>query len=261
MPWSDWTNAAVYAGFVRERSLYGDLNRELVERADLGRARRVLDLACGTGATARACLARMPGDAELVGVDASTPMVEMARAEVADPRARFLVAPAASVHRVVTGTFDRALCNAAFWQFPAPAVVLASLARVLEPGARLVFNVPTARLAGEASPVQPLQAALARAVEARLDEPLGWAEPWLAVDRLEELVVEQGFRPLAREQVRDVRSQGELLELMEIPAMIARTAPDLSPEDRVAVLAEVAETLDREATQEVAWSYFVAERA
>lgn len=261
MPWSDWTNAAVYAGFVRERSLYGDLNRELVERSELASARRVLDVACGTGATARACLARMPADAELVGVDASVPMVEMARAEVADPRARFLVAPAASVHRRVTGTFDRALCNAAFWQFPAPAAVLRSLARVLEPGARFVFNVPTARLEGEASPVHPLQAALARAVEARSEGPPTRAEPWLAVDRLEELVIEQGFRPLAREQVRDVRSQGELLELMEIPAMIARTAPDLPPEARGAALAEVAEAIDPEAILEVVWSYFVVERA
>lgn len=261
MPWSDWTNAAVYAGFVRDRSLYPDLNRELVQRADLGSARRVLDLACGTGATARACLARLPADAELVGVDASAAMVEMARAEVPDPRARFLVAPAAALHEAVSGLFDRAVCNAAFWQFPAPGAVLESLAGVLEPGGCFVFNVPVARLAGEPSPVHPLQAALARAVEARSEEPSTPTGSWLSVERLEEMLVEHGFRPLARDEVRDVRSQGELLELMAIPAMIARAAPELTSEERQAALEEAAARIDPEATLEVAWAYFTATRA
>lgn len=260
MPWSDWNNAAVYAGFVRERSLYDDLNRELVDQADVGSARRVLDLACGTGATARACLGRLPPEGELVGVDASPAMVEMARAEVGDPRARFLVGAAASVHRVVEGAFDRAVCNAAFWQFPSPGAVLASVARVLTPGARFVFNVPSARLTGEDSPIHPLQAALARAVESRSDAPMDRAGGWLSSERLEELVVDHGFRPVARSQVRDVRSQGELLELMRIPAMIARVAPNLAPAQRTAALAEVTGRIDPEATLEVAWSYFTVER-
>lgn len=47
------------------------------------RARRILDLGVGTGETARRCLAEHPG-AELVGLDASPAMLEIAGSELGD---------------------------------------------------------------------------------------------------------------------------------------------------------------------------------
>lgn len=258
MPWHDWTNAAIYQAFVREHTLYRDLNRELARRAGLGAARRVLDLACGTGATARAALAVMSADAELVGIDASEPMVEIARAEVADARASFRVGSAASVADVASGTFDRALCNAAFWQFPSPGAVLAGLARVLEPGALFVWNVPAERVAGEEAAVHPLQVALARAVAERAPEPAAPPGPWLAEGQLPLLLADHGFTLLDRELWHDRRTQGELLELMTIPAMIGRAAPSLDPEQRRQVLEEVAGRIDPEAVLEVGWVFYRA---
>lgn len=256
MPWQDWTNAAIYQAFVREHTLYRDLNRELVRRAGLGDARRVLDLACGTGATARAALAAMPADAELVGVDASGPMVEIARAEVADARARFRVGGAASVAEVISGPFDRALCNAAFWQFPSPGAALASLARVLAPGATFVWNVPAERVAGEEEAVHPLQVALARAVAERTPEPAALPAAWLAEGQLPRLLADHGFTLLDRELWHDRRTQGELLELMAIPAMIGRAAPSLDLEQRRQVLEQVAGRIDSEAVLEVGWVFY-----
>ena len=146
MVWRGWNNAEIYHRFVCEHRIYRRLNQRMVELADLVGARHVLDLGCGTGATALACLRVLDMEADLTGVDASEEMVEVARANILDPRARFHVAPASAVHDVEDGPFDRALCNAAFWQFPASGPVFGSLYRVLEPGARFVFNVPAERV-------------------------------------------------------------------------------------------------------------------
>lgn len=271
-PWHDWENAAVYASFVREHSLYQDLNRHLVRRARLDTCQRLLDLACGTGATTAAALEHLPAEAEVVGVDGSAPMIEMARAEIGDPRARFRVSPAAQVEAVVSGPFDRVLCNAAFRQFPHPGRVLEALHRLLAPDGLLVFNVPVEHFqppidepvqgggvpAGDEAGPDPLQVALARAIEVRSEEPRA-AAGWMSEARLDGVLGESGFAVVSRERVVEERSQGELLELMHIPAMIARSAPELSADERRAVLGEVTERIDPERRVRVAWLYLVVE--
>lgn len=258
-PWAGWLNAEIYDAFVQEFGVYRALNRRLADLARVDRARRVLDLACGGGATALACLARMPARGELLGVDGSAAMVAVARSQVQDPRARFRVAAASDLERVVAGPFDRAVCNAAFWQFPDPRAVLAALARVLEPGARFVFNVPAERLAGEPAHVSPFQVALARAVETRSRHPFPAAEP-LAPGRIENELREGGFGPVRRERFAYSAHQSELMELMAIPAMIRRVAPDLTEDERQAALAEAGERTDPEQRVQVDWVYFVTSR-
>jgi SAM-dependent methyltransferase len=262
VPWSDRVNAEEYERFTRERPLYRALNERLVALARLGSARRVLDLACGTGATARAALAVLPAGGEVVGVDASAAMVEVAQAVVADRRARFLVAPAAGVERVVEGPFDRVLSNAAFGQFPDLRPVVAAVARLLAPGGLFVFNLPGEQLAGGGGGEggggpHPFQVALARAVGRgrRTTAPAPIEEPFLV-----ELLAEAGLDLVGRERFVYRGRQGELVELMEIPAMIARAAPDATPAGRAAAVAAAKKEIDPAQPVEVPWEYFVAER-
>lgn len=257
MPWSDRVNAEEYERFTRERPLYRALNERLVALAEIATARRVLDLGCGTGATARAVLAVLPADGEVVGVDGSAAMVEVARTVMGDPRARFMVAPAAAIGRVVDGPFDRAVSNAAFGQFPASLPVLRALAGLLAPGALFAFNLPAERLAGCAAKPHPFQVALARAVgcggrpatPATIDER-----------RLVELLAEEGFDLVVRERFVYRGRQEELVELMELPAMIARAAPEATPAARAAAVARARQAVDPSQPVEVPWEYFVAER-
>lgn len=259
MPWSSHVNAEEYERFTRERPLYRALNARLVELAEIGTARRVLDVGCGTGATTRAVLAVLPGDGEVVGVDASQAMVEVARAVVGDPRARFVVAPAAGIGRVVAGSFDRAVSNAAFGQFPASRPVIRALARRLAPGALFAFNLPAEGLAGGGgAPPHPFQVALARAVGCGGGPPA--APPAIDERRLVELLAEEGFEPAARERFVYRGRQEELVELMELPAMIARAAPEASPAGRAAAVARARRAVDPEQAVEVPWEYFVARR-
>lgn len=256
MPWSDWVNAELYDRYTREQPLYRALNTRLVELAEVARARRVLDLACGTGATTRACLAVLPADGEVVGVDASLPMVEVARARVSDPRASFRVSSAAQVARLLRAPFDRVVCNAAFGQFPAPGAVLAAVAAVLAPGGLFAFDLPAAELAGERVEVHPFQVALSRAVGRRAAATPAQVDP----ERLTASLDEAGLELVARERFVYRGNQRELMDLMEIPAMMARAAPGLSAGGRADALARARRTADPTQAVEVPWLYLVARR-
>jgi ubiquinone/menaquinone biosynthesis C-methylase UbiE len=259
-PWNGRFNAEVYDRFVREQRIYRVLNQNLVELGGVENARRILDLACGTGATAIECLKRMTVDAELVGVDGSEDMVEVARANAQDPRAEFVVAPAASVGDVVTGSFDRVVCNASFWQFPAARPVLDALSRLVEPHGRFVFNVPVERVLGETAPVHALQAALARVLEERTGGALARPAAMLNVERLAEDAAEAGFEITGRERFVYRGEQRELADLMSIPAMLEPLAPDLSPTEREAAMNQARSRIDPQQRVEVPWLYFIVEK-
>lgn len=258
--WDDWYNAEVYDHYVREYPIYSWLNRRLAELAELKTARRLLDIACGSGATARTCLETLPPTAALVGIDASEVMVEVARTRVRDPRARFEVAPARALPQVVSGPFDRAVCNAAFWNFPSPETVIAHLGRLLGPGALFVFNVPAERVVDEASEVHPFQLALRRSIEAETGRALTLAPLVLDPARLEKWLDRAGFELEGRERLTCTVKQGELLELMRIPAMITPLAPDLSPRALQSVVSTAAGRVDPQEPVTVPWIYFRASR-
>jgi len=259
-PWSGWENAEVYDSFTRTRDIYRRLNEKLVELAEIEGAHRVLDLACGAGATTLACLPALDRDSEIVGVDASSPMVAVAKAGVIDPRARFEVASAASVHEAVDGPFDRIVCNAAFWQFPSQLPVLDSLSRVAAPGARFVFNVPAERVEGESSEIHPFQMALARGIEARTGTPLSRTPVMIDPVLLEDWLRETGFDLVDRVRFVYTGPQEELIELMEIPAMIEPLTPGLAREEREAVVDEARGKVSERETVRVPWIYFVVVR-
>lgn len=259
-PWTGWKNAEVYDAFTRSRDIYRRLNEKLVELADVGTARRVLDLACGAGATTLACLSALDRDAEVVGVDASAAMVAVASAGVIDPRARFEVAAAASVHEAVEGPFDRVLCNAAFWQFPSQMDALRSVSHVTLPGSRFVFNVPAERVEGEPSEVHAFQMALARGIESRTGRPLSRTPVTMDPEHLESWFSETGFELEARVRFVYEGPQEELIELMEIPAMIEPITPGLDTREREAVIEEARGKVSVRETVRVPWIYFVVVR-
>lgn len=98
------------------------LSRHLLDRVGVGPGDRVLDVACGDGATLR--LLRERG-AVAVGVDVEP-----------DARGRSAVADAHALP-VRDGCCDAALLECSLSTFADPAAALAEVARVLRPGGRL----------------------------------------------------------------------------------------------------------------------------
>jgi phosphatidylethanolamine/phosphatidyl-N-methylethanolamine N-methyltransferase len=83
---------AFFLGFLRNPNMVGSLipssrflERRLVQAADVGSARLVVELGPGTGGTTRALLAALPANAKLLAIELNARFATMLRAE-RDPR-------------------------------------------------------------------------------------------------------------------------------------------------------------------------------
>ena len=99
---------------------------------------RVLDVGPGTGYLLGVLAARLPGAAELTGVDPAAAMVAAARERAADTRLRFLPGTAERLP-AADGHYDLVVSTTSFDHWSDQAAGLAECARVLAPGGRLVL--------------------------------------------------------------------------------------------------------------------------
>lgn len=112
--------------------------RDLVERArPIGASDRILDLGCGTGIVARVLRERLGGAANIVGVDASPPMIEKARS--IEPELDWRVGNAMALP-FADGSFDLVLCQEMLQFVPHRMAALREVHRVLSPGGRLLVS-------------------------------------------------------------------------------------------------------------------------
>jgi malonyl-CoA O-methyltransferase len=98
--------------------------------------RAVLEPGCGTGLYTRLLLAEFPR-AEVLGVDISAAMLQVARQKLADSRAEFRIADAEAFH---DGQYDLITSNAALQWFNDLPAGLDCLAGLLAPGGTLSFS-------------------------------------------------------------------------------------------------------------------------
>jgi len=259
--WDSWWNAEVYDRVVRETNVYASLNQRLVEMADLGDARRVLDVGCGTGATAQACLAEMPRNSSMVGTDPARPMVELARQLVQDPRARFLVAAAERLDTVVEGPFDRIVANAAVGRFDDLARSFAAVSRLLAVRTgRFVFNLPADRLRDEPGMSHPVQASVARICESLSDVPYHPPIRRLWRAELHALLADAGLEPAEPVRWDLTLQREEMVRLLEVPAILEPMTPQLDREGRVRLVAALREAGDEDEVVVVPWLFYVADK-
>ena len=185
-------------------------------------------------------------------------MVGIAQSRIQDPRASFFVADAAAGHTVVDGPFDRIVCNAAFAHFPSSAAVFESLSQLAAPGARLVFNVPAARVEGLDHEIHAFQVALERRLDALVERSASPLPSEFGLDDVERQLADAGFGQLQKERFTYSGRQGEFVELMKIPPMMALLTPQLSAPDCAAVIEEASASVDHDQTVRVSWIYFSA---
>jgi ubiquinone/menaquinone biosynthesis C-methylase UbiE len=123
---------------------HGGLHHEISRRtAGLATAasvapERVLDIGCGTGYLLGLLAARYPGAEELVGVDPSAAMIEVAGGTPHDERLRYAVAVAERLP-YPDGAFDLVISTTSFDHWSDQRAGLAECSRVMRPGGRLVL--------------------------------------------------------------------------------------------------------------------------
>ena len=128
----DW-DAATYDRLAAPMTRWGRL---VVDRMELRGDERVLDAGCGTGKVTAMLRDRLPGG-ELVALDGSASMIELARERLGEERIEYLVA---DLQRPlpVDPPVDAVLSTATFHWIPDHDALFANLAAVMRPGAQLV---------------------------------------------------------------------------------------------------------------------------
>ena len=113
--------------------------RVAMERAGVTGGARVLDVGCGAGATTRA-LGRLVGPVgQVLGVDVSAPLLDVARKAAAGlAQVTFTLADASS-GALPQGAFDLVFSRFGVMFFADPTAAFTQLARALRPGGRLCF--------------------------------------------------------------------------------------------------------------------------
>jgi SAM-dependent methyltransferase len=105
---------------------------------DVRGCKRILDAACGNGRYTKFLLREADDDAMITGFDFSQRMLHRARRRLQTDRATLL---AADITRLpyADGAFDAILCGWVLEHLPDPRPGLKELARVLEPGGKLLL--------------------------------------------------------------------------------------------------------------------------
>lgn len=140
--WQLASNAAEAYQAYLVPAFFGACSERLVALAGIARGQRVLDLACGTGAVARAAARRVGPGGEVVGADVNAEMLATAERVGAPPgsRVRWEEADAAALP-FPSDAFDHVLCQQGLQFFADPVAALREARRVLAPGARATLSV------------------------------------------------------------------------------------------------------------------------
>lgn len=144
------------------------LTRRLAELAGVGRGQRVLDIACGHGATALLLAREL--ECSVVGVDLGAHAIERAaaaaRAAGLERRARFTAGDAEALP-VADASFDVVLSECSLCTFPDKPRAVAEMARAVRPGGTVAIADVTADLDALSPPLRSAAARIACVADAR----------------------------------------------------------------------------------------------
>lgn len=120
-------------------ALFGQWTDRMLDAAGVGTgARRVLDVACGTGVLARAAAARLGSTGEVIGLDPNPAMLAVARER--SPNIEWRSGKAERID-LDDASFDAVTCQFGLMFFDDREAGLREMHRVLRPGARLAVAV------------------------------------------------------------------------------------------------------------------------
>jgi arsenite methyltransferase len=143
------------------------LTRRLAGLAGVARGDRVLDVACGSGATALLLAREL--DCSVVGVDLGTHAIERATASASaaglDDRARFLLGDAEALP-VADAAFDVAISECSLCTFPDKRRAVAEMARVVRPRGTIAIADVTAHRDDLPAPLRSAAARIACVADA-----------------------------------------------------------------------------------------------
>lgn len=119
-------------------ALFGPWGPVVAEAAGIGRGKRVLDVACGTGALTLAALDRVGSQGQVVGLDANPDMLTVARRKTDAIQWQEGLAEKLPFE---SDSFDAVISQFAFMFFEDRSKAMREMMRVLKPGGHLLVAV------------------------------------------------------------------------------------------------------------------------
>jgi ubiquinone/menaquinone biosynthesis C-methylase UbiE len=178
--------------------------QRLVQGADLEPGQRILDVACATGAVARAAAQQVGREGAVTGVDFMSGMLEVAQeASIdVDPPIEWIEGDASNMP-VPDAAFDVVVCQQGLQFFPDRTAALREARRTLVPGGRVIVSV------WRAIDHSPAVAVLQRAIETHAPDAAGFLPMAFSLtdrDELRGYFTEAGFSDVhIRIEVASVR--------------------------------------------------------
>jgi SAM-dependent methyltransferase len=254
--WDDPGTAAAYEQFCRRHPRYRIANDALIAHAVLGPGQRVLDVAAGTGRTARTALPLLGESGLVVCVEPATAMRALGERRVHDTRVRWTdVLPEREA-------FDRVLCGAAIWQLTPLESALERLSSLMAPEGALVFNMPASYLL-EADPPgggrDPYLTELTAVVERSTEQAAYVATPAQSASEIDWLLVSLGLQ--AERWSFTVRlTQIAYRDWLKIPPVSEGFLAGLAPDERARRLDDAYRRTDHASWRTERWIGWTAWR-
>lgn len=146
-------------------ALHAEVQRLLLSRIGAVTGTRIADIGCGAGALSRALADSAGPGGEVLGLDVSAPLLEVARARAGDRATLRLETGDAQAYPFRDDALDLVTSRFGTMFFDDPAAAFRNLARALRPGGRMVF------VAWAEAPANPWFSAAAEVARAHLGVP------------------------------------------------------------------------------------------
>lgn len=172
------------------------LAADLVSAAALRPGERILDVACGTGVVTRLAAAQVGETGAVAGLDVNPGMLAVARSATPSGATIEWYETSAEAMPLADASFDVVLCQIGLQFIPNKVQALKEMRRVLDPGGRVVLNLP--------GPIPELFVAMRDVLVRHVDpQCAGFVDVVFSLhdgDRLRGLMAEAGFSDIVAER-------------------------------------------------------------
>jgi SAM-dependent methyltransferase len=226
--WTEMAGPKWVAQQARLDALIGTLGQRAMDRAEIVPGDAILDVGCGCGTTTLELGQRTGETGNVLGVDISAPMLELARRRSDDAglrNVRFELADA-QTHQFSSAGRDLVFSRFGVMFFADPVAAFANLRRALEPGGRLAFVCWQAMALNPWMAV-PLGAALQHLTLTTPPTPPGAPGPFAFADRdrVDGILRDAGFADVVIEPYEEELTVGGTTDLDEAVTFLLTLGP------------------------------------
>ncbi len=263
---SDFSDPEFAEGYLSSRRETAEVTASrIVELAEISVGQRVIDLCCGPGLISAHLAELVAPEGEVIGIDASAAMIQLAQRNVTAGNARFIEGDAYALPSLVGMPVDCVVATSAWQHFLRDKErVIPAVRNVLKPLGRFAFDVRLREIAdGETAVEPPVMQFRHRVVTLLREEypgvvlseqggqssrfdagsPEWWSYGREGIDRDVALMEASGFRLEKREETVGGPFAGAWYarQRWRLDYWLSRSAPGLSAEGRTRILNKVAE--------------------